>query len=828
MANIRGITIEIAGNTSKLTKALDETKASLVSTSKELKSVNSLLKFDPSNVTLLSQKQTLLAKAIDDTRNRLSQLKELQQKFGSQASLTEEQQQKYRLLEREIAQCEGQLKSYEKQQVDVNNTIENVNKGQPFEEVNKDIQDVGKSSIKTGDLIKANLISQAIISGVKALGNAVKNMVSSLNDWSNKAATLNEQEAKVTQVMRNTTNASDKEIKSLINLTAQQEKLGVVSQETQLAGLQELGTYVSQKESLEKLLPVMNDMIAQQYGVGASMESASGIATMMGKVLGNGQVDALSRLGYKFNDAQKKVLKFGTEEEKVAMLTEIITQSVGGMNKALALTDAGKMAIAKSYFEDFQKTVGQTFNDFKNKVVGTFLPQITQMSDAFTGMLKGNVSIKDGMNTIVNSITGGLQTIRDKLPQVLSTGTIILQTLLKGIVEGMPDIADAVVGIIEELIECIIDNIPEILDAVIKTISEVAKALAKQLPTLIPKLVDGLLNMVETILDDIDLFVDAAIQLIMGMADGLVNAIPVLVEKIPVIIDKLIQALVNNLPKLMKMGWELNMKLAEGLIKAIPDLVEQLPQIISSIVTGLVEGLGEIFQVGIDLIKELWEGIKSTFGWLGEKISDFGNWLVMGLKDALGIETDANSPLIKKLGKELGMDYVEGVGWVKKDAEEAGKNLVKGVEQGVKNKNAQQSVINAASNFAASVATTLANSWKIKSPSRVTEEFGKYLDLGVQKGIEENAKSVLTTATSFGNAVINGIDGTINDTSAAMRSLTSGVNASVNPTINPTANSNPLYITIDKFYNNRQTDIQQLAQELEFYRKNSALAKGGA
>ena len=66
MANIKGITIEIAGNTSKLTKALDETKASLVSTSKELKSVNSLLKFDPSNVTLLSQKQTLLAKAIAD------------------------------------------------------------------------------------------------------------------------------------------------------------------------------------------------------------------------------------------------------------------------------------------------------------------------------------------------------------------------------------------------------------------------------------------------------------------------------------------------------------------------------------------------------------------------------------------------------------------------------------------------------------------------------------------------------------------------------------------------------------------------------------------
>ena len=201
MANIKGITIEIAGNTSKLTKALDESKSALVQTQRELTAVNKLLKLDPTNVTLLSQKQTLLAKAIEDTKSRLSQLKELQQKFGSQASLTEEQQQKYRLLEREIAQCEGQLKSYEKQQVDVNNTIDDVNKGQPFEEVNKDIQDAGKSALKTGDIIKANLISQAIISGVKALGNAFKSVASSLNNWAQMSNTLGEQEAKVTQVM---------------------------------------------------------------------------------------------------------------------------------------------------------------------------------------------------------------------------------------------------------------------------------------------------------------------------------------------------------------------------------------------------------------------------------------------------------------------------------------------------------------------------------------------------------------------------------------------------------------------------------------------------
>ena len=75
--------------------------------------------------------------------------------------------------------------------------------------------------------------------------------------------------------------------------------------------------------------------------------------------------------------------------------------------------------------------------------------------------------------------------------------------------------------------------------------------------------------------------------------------------------------------------------------------------------------------------------------------------------------------------------------------------------------------------------------------------------------------------------VAEGINDTIPEVNKAMSSLATGVDASVNPTINPTANTNPLYITIDKFYNNRETDIQQLAEELEFYRKNSALAKGG-
>ena len=233
-----------------------------------------------------------------------------------------------------------------------------------------------------------------------------------------------------------------------------------------------------------------------------------------------------------------------------------------------------------------------------------------------------------------------------------------------------------------------------------------------------------------------------------------------------------------------------------------------------------------MFNVGIELVKELWEGIKSMYEWLKEKLQEFGDWVVNGLKSALGLKSE-NSSLIKNIGKKTGTEYVEGMGFVKKDAEQAGKDLVNGVTKGINNQQTQNNAFNAVTNLGQKLLAKARAVMQINSPSKATEEMGKFLDLGLQEGIENNAKSVISTAINFSDAVVSGMSGAIDDTNAAMRMLTSGVEASVNPTINPTANSNPLYITIDKFYNNRATDVQQLAQELEFYRKNSALAKGG-
>lgn len=169
-----------------------------------------------------------------------------------------------------------------------------------------------------------------------------------------------EAETKLAAIMRNTMSARTAEINSIKQLASEQQRLGVIGDEVQLAGAQELSTYLTKADNLKKLMPVMNDMVAQQYGYNATQEQATSIATMMGKVM-DGQVGALSRYGYKFNEAQEKILKFGTEEQRAATLAEVVSASVGDVNAALAQTPEGALKQYSNNLGDLHERFGALF-----------------------------------------------------------------------------------------------------------------------------------------------------------------------------------------------------------------------------------------------------------------------------------------------------------------------------------------------------------------------------------------------------------------------------------------------------------------------------------
>lgn len=206
----------------------------------------------------------------------------------------------------------------------------------------------------SGDLVNAGQSTQAFSAAMDVLrqvDGTIKGLAQGYNDYA-------VAEARLTQVMRNTMDASDDEIRSIVDLCSAQEKLGVVEDDVAMAGAQELGTYLGLSSSLQTLIPVLNDMLAQQYGVNATQESAVAIATMLGKVM-EGQTSALSRYGYSFDEVQEKILKFGTEEEKAATLAAVVAESVGGMNEALANTDPGRMKQLQMEIDGVKDKIGK-------------------------------------------------------------------------------------------------------------------------------------------------------------------------------------------------------------------------------------------------------------------------------------------------------------------------------------------------------------------------------------------------------------------------------------------------------------------------------------
>lgn len=120
---IKGITVEIGGDTTKLDKALSNTNKSLGETQRSLRDVERLLKLDPKNTVLLEQKQRLLADAVSDTSKKLETLKAAAEQSGDELRKTSEGTKQYDALQREIAETEQKLKDLEGQAAETGEDI---------------------------------------------------------------------------------------------------------------------------------------------------------------------------------------------------------------------------------------------------------------------------------------------------------------------------------------------------------------------------------------------------------------------------------------------------------------------------------------------------------------------------------------------------------------------------------------------------------------------------------------------------------------------------------------------------------------------------------
>ena len=280
--------------------------------------------------------------------------------------------------------------------------------------------DAVRNNAKTlnGELVNIGAVSQVL----EGVNNAIEQLNDMMSGLAGSYAAQVEAETRLATAMRNTMNASDEEVERIKLLAAEQQKLGIVSADVQLAASQELATYLGLSSSLETIIPTMNDMIAQQLGFGASAESATQIATMLGKVM-NGQTKALSRYGYEFSEAQEAILKFGDESERAAVLCQVIGESVGGMNEALAQTDVGRQQQLANKLDDIRATLGGLVQPAQN-----FITTLARAGQAVTSITQLYQAIKkvteiESVATALSKLYAAAQQLLAKAGYTAAAGT---------------------------------------------------------------------------------------------------------------------------------------------------------------------------------------------------------------------------------------------------------------------------------------------------------------------------------------------------------------------------------------------------------------------
>lgn len=162
-SKIKGITVEIGGDTTKLGKAIGDIEKQSNSLKGELKQVEKLLKMDPGNADLMAQKQEILTRAVSETTEKLKVLKEAQSQVEDQFNNGDIGEDQYRAFQRELIKTENELKDLQSE----------------LDETGDDLKDAGDSAEDSSEgftIMKgalADMVANAITSAVSAIGDLI-------------------------------------------------------------------------------------------------------------------------------------------------------------------------------------------------------------------------------------------------------------------------------------------------------------------------------------------------------------------------------------------------------------------------------------------------------------------------------------------------------------------------------------------------------------------------------------------------------------------------------------------------------------------------------
>lgn len=445
---IAGLTIEIGGDSTKLQSSLKGVDKSLKQTQTALRDVNKLLKFNPGNTELLIQKQRNLKKAIDETKNRLKELR----KAAENTTPEEIGQDKYDALQREIIDTENKLKSLTKEMRGFGSVA-----GQKLQAVGSSMKELGGTIQNVGKDISAKLTAPILALGGASIA-AFKSVDGGYDIMIAKTGATGEAAKKLRGIMNNlaseiptdfeTAGAAVGEVNTRFGLTGDEledlsgkfikfAKLNNTDVSTSIDGVQKaLSAYGLGAESAGSYLDRLNK-VGQDTGVSVD-KLTSGLVTNgtafqeLGLSIDQstvfmGQLEKSGANSETVLNGMRKALKNATAEGKpldqaLAELQNTIENGTGSMDGLTAAYDLfGKSGdqiygAVKNGTLDFA-TLGETVDDVGGNINATF-EETQDPIDEFTTALNELKIIGAEIGSTVLEV---LKPALDQLKTVLET-----------------------------------------------------------------------------------------------------------------------------------------------------------------------------------------------------------------------------------------------------------------------------------------------------------------------------------------------------------------------------------------------------------------------
>lgn len=537
----------------------------------------------------------VLTKQIDTQRERVKLLAEqtgkAAAKYGEADSRTQKWQQALNEAQASLNKMQGDLRATTAEMRDMDDAMD----------------DGAKKALSFGDVLKANLASDAIASGVKALASAIKEAGAALIDLGKQSIQgFAEQEQLIggvdTLFKENSAQVQQyaNEAYKTAGLSANQYMETVTSFSASL--LQSLGG--DTKAAAEKADQAITDMSDNANKMGTDMQSIQNAYQGFAKA-NYTMLDNL-KLGYG-----------GTKEEMQRLLTD--AEKLSGVK--YDLSSYADIVDAIHVVQTEMGITGTTAAEAATTIEGSANAMKSAWNNLLTGMSNENLDL----NKLVKDVVDSIGTFADNIiPR--------LQVMLPRFAEGLTQLVDGLVPYIGPAMELLLPSLVQGVGGLVSGIVQALPAAVEAISAVIPMLVQQLTTLLPQI-------VNAGVSIIASLADGIGDNLPAL---IPAAVDAVIEVasgLVANVDKIIIAAGQLIGGLTQGLIEAIPHLVYRLPEIILAITSGLLKGMASIGMVGQQLVEGLFNGIANAASWLYEKIKGWAGDVLDWIKGFFGIHS---------------------------------------------------------------------------------------------------------------------------------------------------------------------------------------------